>query len=88
MEHFKGKRQPEVRYCPVMSTEFLDLQHAELVMIGVKKGVKDESGEEFQKLVEELEEEVESEEPKDSEKVFEELKMDEKEHPDATEEFK
>ena len=88
MQHFQGKRQAEVRYCPVMTTEFLDLPHAELVMIGVKKGVKDETGDEFQRLVDELEEEVEAEEPKSSEAVFDELKMEEKEHPAAIEEFK
>ena len=87
MEHFKGKRKPEVRYAPVMSTEFLDLPHAELVLIAVKKGVHDEPPD-FEKLVEELEQEVESSGPKEAEKVYEELKMDEKEHPDAVEEFK
>ena len=88
MQHFAGKRQAEVRYAPVMSTEFLDLPHAELVMIGVKKGVRDESGE-FQKLVDELEEEVDEEGPKEADKVLhDELKMDEKEHPAAVEEFK
>ena len=88
MDHFAGKRQAEVRYAPVMSTEFLDLYHAELVMIGVKKGVKDESGEEFQRLVSQLEEDVEADEPKDAGDALDELKMDEKEHPAAIDEFK
>ena len=89
MEHFKGKRQAEVRYAPVASTEFLDLPHAELVMIAIKKGVHDEPAE-FEKLVEELEEEVASDEAsgKGTEQVMKELEMDEKEHPAAIEEFK
>ena len=88
MKHFAGKRQAEVRYAPVASTEFLDLPHAELVLIAVKKGVHEESGADFQHLVEELESEVEGEAGKGDKQVYEELKMDEKEHPDAIEEFK
>ena len=86
-ELFKGKRQPEVRYAPAVSTEFFELHHAELVLLGVKKGVKDETGDGFQALVEQLEDDVEADH-EDKAKVYEELKTDEKEHPAALEEFK
>ena len=86
MEHFKGKRQAEVRYAPVMSTEFLDLPHAELVMIAVHKGAHEEPHD-FEKLVDEMEEEVEADH-KNSTEVMKELHMEEKAHPLAIVEFK
>ncbi|KAK3807964.1 MAG: hypothetical protein JOS17DRAFT_766408 [Linnemannia elongata] len=93
-EKFKGVRKDEVRYAPMDSSEFLDVVHIELMLMAVKKGVK----EEFEGLLKELEEEVEeeiagwseseSEGEGGMEHVYKELDVDEKTIPAAVDEFK
>jgi hypothetical protein len=81
---FAGKRQPEVRYIPLSTPDFLNYRHCELVLMPAKRGVKEEWG----KLAEELEQEVEDEGEKSEQQTYKELDMNPKEFPDATEAFK
>ncbi|KAG0279942.1 hypothetical protein BGZ96_001763 [Linnemannia gamsii] len=56
-ERFRGVRKDEVRYAPMDTCEFLDVVHTELVLLGVKRGAR----EEFEDVLKELEEDVEEE---------------------------
>ncbi|KAF9916989.1 hypothetical protein BX616_002245 [Lobosporangium transversale] len=79
-EKFRGVRKDNVRYTALDTTEFLDVQHVELVLIAVNKDAKEEFAEVVKGLEEEveteLENEIDSDKPEDH--AYKELETDEK----------
>jgi hypothetical protein len=82
VEKFRGKVKDVVRYTSLDTVEFLNIEHCEVVLIGVK------AKEDMRAVMEELEAEVEEEGEKSEKDVYKELDTDPKEFPDAVESFK
>lgn len=97
-ERFRGVRKDEVRYAPMDTCEFLDVNHTELVLLGVKRGAREEFEDVLKGLEEDVEDEVhgwsESESEAEEggggglEQVYKELDVDEATIPAAVDEFK
>ncbi|KAG0247543.1 hypothetical protein BG011_001320 [Mortierella polycephala] len=89
-EKFRGVRKEWVRHTALDTTEFLDIQHVEVVLFAVHKSAKEEFAEAVKVLEAEVKEEEEKEidDKKPEAHTYKELGLDEDKIPDAVKEFK